>query len=88
VLEGTKAICEAKGAICHNLFIDVANPDSIVEFANILTDIGARDERDTGRADAPLKPAEDALLLDTGDLTIGDAVQAAIALVESRLRKS
>jgi len=59
-----------------------------VEFANILTDIGARDERDTGRADAPLKPAEDALLLDTGDLTIGDAVQAAIALVESRLRKS
>ncbi|MBU3663918.1 MAG: SDR family NAD(P)-dependent oxidoreductase, partial [Bacteroidetes bacterium] len=27
VLEGTKAICEAKGAICHNLFIDVANPD-------------------------------------------------------------
>ena len=58
-----------------------------VEFANILTDIGARDERDTGRADAPLKPAEDALLLDTGDLTIGDAVQAAIALVESKLRQ-
>lgn len=36
VLEGTKAICEAKGAICHNLFIDVANPDSILEFANTL----------------------------------------------------
>jgi cytidylate kinase len=59
-----------------------------VEFANILADIGARDERDTGRADAPLKPAEDALLLDTGDLTIGVAVQAAIALAESRLRRS
>jgi CMP/dCMP kinase len=59
-----------------------------VEFAHILADILARDARDMGRADAPLKPAEDALLLDTGDLTIGDAVQAAIALVESRLRKS
>ena len=59
-----------------------------VAFAHILNDIQARDARDTGRADAPLKPAEDALLLDTGDLTIGDAVQAAIALVESRLRKS
>ena len=59
-----------------------------VAFADILADIQARDERDMGRADAPLKPAEDALLLDTGDLTIGDAVQAAIALVESRLRKS
>jgi cytidylate kinase len=59
-----------------------------VAFADILGDIQARDARDTGRADAPLKPAEDALLLDTGDLTIGDAVQAAIALVESQLRKS
>ena len=58
-----------------------------VAFAHILNDIQARDARDTGRADAPLKPAEDALLLDTGDLTIGDAVQAAISLVESKLRQ-
>ena len=59
-----------------------------VSFDDILADIHARDERDMGRADAPLKPAEDALLLDTGDLTIGAAVQAAIALVEARLRES
>jgi cytidylate kinase len=59
-----------------------------VAFAHILGDIQARDARDTGRADAPLKLAQDALLLDTGDLTIADAVQAAIALVESQLRKS
>ncbi len=57
-----------------------------VEFRAILEEIRSRDARDMGRADSPLKPAEDALLLDTGDLTIGDAVQAAIALVESRLR--
>ena len=57
-----------------------------VDYPAILADIRARDERDMGRADAPLKAAEDARLLDTGDLTIGDAVQAAIALVESRLR--
>lgn len=59
-----------------------------VRFADILADIHARDVRDMGRADAPLKPARDALLLDTGDLTIGDAVQAAIALVEGKLRQS
>lgn len=59
-----------------------------VRFADILADIHARDARDMGRADAPLKPAEDALLLDTGDLTIGGAVQAAIALVEGKLRQS
>jgi cytidylate kinase len=57
-----------------------------VRFADILADIHARDARDMGRADAPLKPAQDALLLDTGDLTIGGAVQAAIALVEGKLR--
>ena len=59
-----------------------------VRFADILADIHARDARDIGRADAPLKPAQDALLLDTGDLTIGGAVQAAIALVEGKLRQS
>ena len=59
-----------------------------VSFVDILADIHARDERDMGRADAPLKPADDAILLDTGDLTIGAAVQAAIALVEARLHRS
>ena len=59
-----------------------------VNFADILADIEARDIRDSTRADAPLKPADDAILLDTGDLTIGSAVQAAIALVEAKLRKS
>ena len=58
-----------------------------VPFADILADIRTRDERDMARLDAPLKPAEDALLLDTGDLTIGDAVQAAIFLVDSKLRQ-
>lgn len=58
-----------------------------VNFADILADIEARDIRDSTRADAPLKPADDAILLDTGYLTIGAAVQAAIALVEARLRK-
>jgi CMP/dCMP kinase len=61
--------------------------DPHVSFVDILADIHARDERDSGRAAAPLKPAEDALLLDTGDLTIGGAVQAAIALVERKLQR-
>jgi CMP/dCMP kinase len=58
-----------------------------VNFADILADIEARDIRDSTRADAPLKPANDAILLDTGDLTIGAAVQAAIALVEAKLHQ-
>jgi CMP/dCMP kinase len=66
---------------------EMAARDPHVSFTDILADIHARDQRDSSRATAPLKPAEDALLLDTGDLTIGGAVQAAIALVEAKLHE-
>ncbi|MGB5077007.1 MAG: d(CMP) kinase [Sphingorhabdus sp.] len=59
-----------------------------VSFEEILADIHARDERDSSRATAPLKAADDAILLDTGDLTIGAAVQAAITAVEHHLQRS
>jgi cytidylate kinase len=39
----------------------------------------ARDARDTARAVAPLKPAPDALLLDTTHMDIASAVQAVLA---------
>ncbi len=67
-------------------FTEMQARDLDVDLAIIHADILARDARDMGRADAPLKPADDADLLDTGDLTIRAAVQAAIALVEARLR--
>ena len=70
----------------HRRYEEMLSRGLDVDFDNILADIRARDERDAGRAEAPLKPAVDAILLDTGDLTIGGAVQAAIAAVEARLR--
>ncbi|UMA65178.1 cytidylate kinase [Roseivivax marinus] len=51
--------------------------------AAVLDDIRARDARDMGRADAPLKAADDAEVLDTSALTLEDSVAAAIALVEA-----
>ncbi|SEK54897.1 cytidylate kinase [Roseivivax marinus] len=50
--------------------------------AAVLDDIRARDARDMGRADAPLKAADDAEVLDTSALTLEESVAAAIALVE------
>ncbi|WNO55175.1 (d)CMP kinase [Stakelama saccharophila] len=55
-----------------------------VTFDRVLADIRARDERDAKRASAPMKPADDATLLDTSFLSIEAAVQRAIALVEER----
>lgn len=50
----------------------------------ILADIRRRDARDSGRSDAPLKAAEDAVLLDTSALGIDEVLAAAIRIVESR----
>jgi cytidylate kinase len=45
-----------------------------------LRDIRERDARDAGRAAAPLKPAADAVILDTTDLTIEAAISRVLAL--------
>lgn len=58
-------------------------PDVSVE--RVLADLRARDARDAERAEAPMKPAEDALLLDTTELSIDAAVAEAVAYVESRV---
>ena len=53
--------------------------------AEMLVQLRERDARDAARATAPLRPAEDAVLLDTTAMRIEDAVAAAIVLVQARL---
>ncbi|MFD0860036.1 (d)CMP kinase [Roseovarius aquimarinus] len=53
-----------------------------IGYDEVLADLRQRDARDSARAAAPLKPAEDAVRLDTSKLTIEEAVAAAIAEVE------
>jgi CMP/dCMP kinase len=54
-------------------------------FATILLDLQDRDARDMDRTEAPLCAAPDALMLDTSDLTITQAVAAAVRLIDARL---
>ena len=56
-------------------------------YEDVLAQVRARDARDTDRADAPLRPAEDAVKLDTTDLSIEDAVKQARAIIRNRLRR-
>jgi CMP/dCMP kinase len=55
-----------------------------VTMDSLLRDIRERDARDSARATAPLKPAADAVILDTTDLTIDAAIDAVLALYRSR----
>jgi len=57
-------------------------------YQDVLIDIKARDERDSSREVAPLRQASDALLLDTSDLGLEEAVAAAIKLVEEKLARA
>ncbi|ADG12487.1 (d)CMP kinase [Caulobacter segnis] len=53
-----------------------------VDFEDILADIHKRDARDGGRKDAPMTQAPDAVLLDTSEMTIEQAFDAARRIVE------
>ena len=55
-------------------------------YDDVLLDIRARDERDRTRTEAPLRAAEDAVVLDTSDVGVTEAVAAAIELVTARIR--
>ncbi len=61
---------------------ELAGHGLAVTYDHVLADIRARDARDSGRGIAPLRKADDAMLLDTSELGIEPAVAAAIALVE------
>lgn len=57
-----------------------------VKYEDVLKDVKARDERDANRQDAPMKPAEDAIILDTSDLSIDEVFQKAVAIIEEKLK--
>lgn len=51
----------------------------------VLRELRVRDERDRNRADSPLKPASDAVLLDSTHMTLEEVVTAAEKIVAARL---
>ncbi|MCG8690013.1 MAG: (d)CMP kinase [Minwuiales bacterium] len=66
-------------------FEELRNRGISVDYEAVLADLRRRDERDSARATAPLKPAPDAHLLDSTNLDIEAAFRAAKDIVASRL---
>lgn len=66
-------------------WLELREKDPATELKTVLEDLLARDARDRGREAAPMKRAEDALLLDTTNLTIDEAVAQALAYALPRL---
>jgi cytidylate kinase len=72
---------EARAGRRHRELLARGEP---ADFEAVLADIRRRDARDTGRTDAPLRAAPDAVTLDTTEMDIDMTVSAALALVEAR----
>ena len=64
----------------HRRWLEVGGDE-----AQVLAEVKERDARDMTRADAPLKPAADAVVIDTSSLSIEEAIAAACAVVSERL---
>lgn len=67
-------------------FKELQGKGSDQTYQEVLAEVKERDKRDRERATAPLKPAADAVLIDTSEMSIEAAVQAAIAAIEARRR--
>lgn len=64
----------------HRRWLELGGDEALV-----LAEVVERDARDMGRADAPLRPAADALILDTSEMTVDEAVARAISVIETRM---
>jgi cytidylate kinase len=67
---------------------DQLGPKPAIQPEEVLRDLRARDERDRNRADSPLKPAPDAVLLDSTHLTLEEVVAAAETIVAAKLKRA
>ena len=64
---------------------EIARNGGDADYERILADIARRDARDSERADSPLRPAPDAHLLDTSEMSIEAAFQAARARIDEAI---
>jgi cytidylate kinase len=65
---------------------DQLGPAPSVQPDEVIRDLKARDERDRNRAESPLRPATDAVLLDSTSLTLEEVVASAEAIVAAHLK--
>jgi len=66
-------------------YLELQTRGEQVEYETVLSDMRQRDERDTNRPTAPLRQAEDAILVDTTDLSLEESLSKLTALAKEKL---
>ena len=62
-------------------FLELQGQGDSRDYAQVVNDLSMRDKIDSERADSPLRPAEDAVLIDTDDLRVEELAQKILGLV-------
>ncbi len=81
-------VTASPGVRAERRYLELTGKGLDITREQVLADVVARDDRDMNRAEAPLKPAPDAVLIDTSEMNINDAVTAAIRTVETKTQAS
>jgi len=76
------ASCEARA---RRRYLELQARGQNVSETAVLADMRERDERDTTRETAPAKPADDAVMLDTTDMTADEAFEAGLGIVKDKI---
>lgn len=76
----------APEARARRRYDELSARDIQTDYETVLRDVKARDAQDTNRAAAPLRQAEDAILVDTTSMTLEESLQALLNIIEARLR--
>lgn len=66
-------------------FLELSVKDPEITLDQVLADVKERDARDSARSTAPLKPAEDAVVIDTSKMSIEEAVSRVISMIDAKL---
>ena len=69
----------------HRRWLELSQAGHDALEAQVLEDVKSRDQRDSSRADAPMRAADDAVILDTSEMSIEIALASAVAEVENVL---
>jgi cytidylate kinase len=70
----------------HRRWLELKTSGSEVSEAQVLEDTRERDRRDSGRTTSPMRPADDAHLLDTTNLSIEAAFGEAVRIIDKSMR--
>lgn len=70
----------------HRRWLELKASGSELSEAQVLDDVRLRDRRDSERATSPLRPADDAHLLDTSDLSIEASFGEAVRIIDKSMR--